>query len=171
MVFPGYARQSGTDPVNPQDLATKNYVDGRSHTLSCQLSGAPPGGSVATATWVPLGSLALGYNVGSDALMTVGASAVTVPYAGIYLVIVQGVLSLPNVATGYRYGICAYRNGAVIGNGNLYGMPSGVTMILYPSFASTVQCAANDTLGGGVYQASGSTVAAASGILTIAKVA
>jgi hypothetical protein len=27
MVFPGYARQSGPNPVNPQDLATKTYVD------------------------------------------------------------------------------------------------------------------------------------------------
>lgn len=49
MVFPGYARQSGPDPVNTQDLATKHYVDADWGVSAADLNTLTTGGTYIAA--------------------------------------------------------------------------------------------------------------------------
>jgi hypothetical protein len=49
MVYPGYARQSGPDPVNTQDLATKHYVDSDWGVSAADLNTLTTGGTYIAA--------------------------------------------------------------------------------------------------------------------------
>lgn len=49
MVYPGYSRQSGPDPVNAQDLATKHYVDADFGVVAVDLNTLTTGGTYIAA--------------------------------------------------------------------------------------------------------------------------
>lgn len=138
MVFPGYARPSGPDPVNPQDLATKNYVDTRPR-YSCRVTRNAaltlPGAMVAqqifwdSKTWDP------------DNCFSLASGMYTCPVAGLYLFRASTSISMTGAGTVNTILVKTGANAAVVGT---YTGTATATAVLN---VSVENCVAGDVLG------------------------
>jgi hypothetical protein len=137
MVLPGYVRQSGPDPVNPTDLATKNYVDTVVVKASCRygLTAWTTSATPMTAQIVPFNILV--YDDAGAYNTTTGLF--TCPYPGIYMLAGQ---FGANPATGVQVNRYVYKNGAVVRTSAANTSGYNEMPIVF-----TDRCVAGDTLG------------------------
>lgn len=136
--LPSYVQIDSPDPVNPQDLATKHYVDNWPVKASCRYSFSAFTTS-ATASTVQIVPFNVRYF--DDALAYNTSTGIyTCPAPGIYQVVVWfGV----NVASTVQINRYVYKNGAVILTNAVTTNPSGFQEI--PSMIVD-RCVAGDTL-------------------------
>jgi hypothetical protein len=145
MVFPGYARQSGPDPVNAQDLSTKNYVD-RCAFFSITGNGstqAIPSASITKVT----GWAAPSYNIGSGTWNS-STSVYTVGVRGLYRVTcnmgwqLYTAWATPNTV----FSANLYLNGSQVAAAGGYAVNLSVGNYLPSSVTKTMLCVPGDQI-------------------------
>lgn len=142
MVFPGYARPSGPDPVNPQDLATKNYVDTKPFFSITGVSAPTLCASTATVQITAWSGTPVVRGAGSW-----NGSAYTVGLAGIYRVKYSHGWNLATAfTTDTQFSNMIYRNGAELARASMYlvTLTAGVALAV-PAADRAVLCNVGDT--------------------------
>lgn len=155
MTFIHYERPQAPDPVNPTDLATKNYADtgrrtymARAYRAAAFTFSATPNTLVQPFIWDTVSQGAAYYNSSTGLY--------TCPVAGVYLAKVN--ISLGLTASGQTVTTYIYVNGAVNVINN--AITSMATATVSSSLA-VVNCQVNDTI------AAGAATSLASGILRL----
>ena len=141
--IPSYTQIDSPDPVNPQDLATKNYVDVKPFI---QLTSPTAPTSVAGATTQMTGWTAT-FQRGVGSWGSPTANAFNIGLAGLYRVklsIYWGLSTAFN--TDQAFHALIYRNGAVAARGSLYVVTLTTGAGSCCSVDKTLNCALNDTI-------------------------
>lgn len=134
--IPSYNQIDSPDPINPQDLATKHYIDLVGLRASCRYlcSGFTTSATANTTQIVPFATL-----VYDDAgAYNTGTGVFTCPYPGIYMVTAQFGL---NPASGTVANRMVFKNGAMARNSAVNSSGYQETPIAF-----TDRCVAGDTL-------------------------